>query len=683
MKAYKIIEQDDDRTILEGYLAIWGGPDARDFDGEYFHAGTDFESGYTRKNAVLVDWEHGLEPDAVAKQPGRDDPLGLLDWLSAKTDDIGLLMRAVLDRRDRYVRDFIEPLAAAGMLGGSSEAVAHQVIKTKDGRIDKWPLRRHTLTVMPADPRQATDQQVALIKSLSDRLPGLQAMLPKAEPVDTPEGEAVADATAADVIQTKTTTDIGDNDMDEKKEQAAAVDLGPVLDAIKGVGARVEDMAGRVADLEKAAPAENSVGVKTAPAVIADTAHWKYDNVPTDALGFMVATLDQAKRDGRSRGGVSQNAVKALAMRLESEETARTEAGRVGRQAMKSAGIKANELGQSNYAAQGDEWVGVYYSGALWESIRHATAIVNMLPMIEVPAGAESITIPLESTDPVWYKVAQAASLSSNPGGIPTNTVTASPLGTSSASLTLAKMGARVLWTGELEEDAVLPYVAQLRNQLAMSAAEYLESAVIDGDTETANTTNINDIAGQPGGTEYWMTVNGFRKSALITTTANSRSGGALTSADFLETVKLMGVGGANAAVDKVGFIIGNAVHYKALELADVKSRDVFNGATIESGRLAGIYGYPVYVSHHLHKAQASRLANASGLIDLNNAGNNTTGSILAVRWDQWQMGFRRRMSLETTRIPAADSTEIVALMRFGLIQRDTEASAISYNVTV
>jgi hypothetical protein len=40
-------------------------------------------------------------------------------------------------------------------------------------------------------------------------------------------------------------------------------------------------------------------------------------------------------------------------------------------------------------------------------------------------------------------------------------------------------------------------------------------------------------------------------------------------------------------------------------------------------------------------------------------------------------------MTLETTRIARADTTEIVALMRFGLIYRDSDASAISYNITL
>jgi hypothetical protein len=84
-----------------------------------------------------------------------------------------------------------------------------------------------------------------------------------------------------------------------------------------------------------------------------------------------------------------------------------------------------------------------------------------------------------------------------------------------------------------------------------------------------------------------------------------------------------------------------------------------------------------------MHKAATTRLALASGKVDGATPTNGTTGSILAVRWDQWRFGYKRRMTIESTRIPAADSTEIVALMRFGLINRDTEAAAISYNLTV
>jgi hypothetical protein len=72
----------------------------------------------------------------------------------------------------------------------------------------------------------------------------------------------------------------------------------------------------------------------------------------------------------------------------------------------------------------------------------------------------------------------------------------------------------------------------------------------------------------------------------------------------------------------------------------------------------------------------------ASYMEDLDTASNNTTGSILAVRWDQWRFGYKRMMNFEIQREPLSDSTLIVVNMRVGMINRDNEASAISYNVT-
>ena len=87
-----------------------------------------------------------------------------------------------------------------------------------------------------------------------------------------------------------------------------------------------------------------------------------------------------------------------------------------------------------------------------------------------------------------------------------------------------------------------------------------------------------------------------------------------------------------------------------------------------ESGAVAGAY---------------ELLAQTDGKVDLNTASDNTTGAILAVRWDQWAFAWKRRMTIEVTRFPASDSSQIVALARFGMTYRDTDASAISYNVTI
>jgi hypothetical protein len=416
----------------------------------------------------------------------------------------------------------------------------------------------------------------------------------------------------------------------------------------------------------------------------------KYDNMDPGDNALFIEVLNAAKASGQSKGGASPAAVKALALKLEG---AKEDVYKVAQNAMKadfaSRGIKANELNHSTQSGYGDEWVGVAYSTRLWEAIRQQTFVAQrlMANAIEVPQGFESIVLPLEGADMTFYKVAQSTAVDSTMG-IPVASVTASKTATGNKSLTLAKMGARGVWSGEMEEDSLIPFVANLRRQLELGAAEQLEHAVIDGDTETGATTNINDIGGTPAGTEVFMLVNGFRKSPLVTTTANSRSGGALSVEDYLETVKLMGLAGKNA-INKQGvsFITDLWTAWKSLELTEVKNRDTFVAPTLENGVLNSLWGYSVYASAFMHYANQDATyglkANSAGKTDLDTVANNGTGSILAVRWDQWQFGIKRRMTIETQRIPQADATQIVALMRFGLTQRDTEASAITYNVTL
>lgn len=645
--AIKVLGATETHYRVGGYGVVFGG---RDLDGEEFRPETDYQLSLVPAKPVFYD--HA--------QRDVKHPLGIV--AEVKADDAGLWIEAELDRSKQYVNQ-VMALVHAGRLGWSSGSVSH-LTQRDMGVIKSWPIVEFSLTPTPAEPRTLG---VSELKSMLADLPELGGLMPAQ---DNPE--------------------IGEKEMANEEVKAVepqAVAPAPdtaVLDAIKALAGQFAGLKEEVAAVKAAADRTpvNDPGY-AAPAVISDTSHWKYDNTETGDLAVLIGVLDSADR-GRVGRKATAPAYKALGMRLESEEGRKSDAMRHAGHAMKVQGIKANEIAQSTLASYGDEWAGVAYSGALWEKIRQATFVLDRLPQIEFPAGAESMVIPLEGTDPTWYKVAQAASLSSNPGGIPTNTVTASVLGTASQTMTLAKMGARVLWSGEMEEDAVLPYVSQLRRQLATSGAEYLEHAIIDGDTETANSTNINAIDTTPGGTEAYLLFNGFRKIPLVTLTANSRDGGSLDVSDFLETLKLMGVGGL-AALDqgRVFFVIDRHTHWKALELDEVKTRDVFSGATLEAGRLSNIWGYPVYVSGQIARGGSGK-SNTAGKVDADTAGNNTKGQILAVRPDRWQFGWRRRMTLETTRIPAADSTEIVALMRAGLIySASDDAAAITYNLTV
>jgi HK97 family phage major capsid protein len=409
----------------------------------------------------------------------------------------------------------------------------------------------------------------------------------------------------------------------------------------------------------------------------------EFDNLDVADHALLIDILDSNKRTGR--GGSSDGSFKAYTAKVEAEASKDKAAFEAAKAIKTAKAMKSNELDYSTYSSYGDQWVGVAYSTALWESIRQGTFVVNNLPTIEVPRGTESITLPLESTDPTFYKVAEATSHDSTML-FPVATVTSSKLATSNVSLTLSKLGARVPWSGELEERSLIPWVAQLRQQLQNAGAEYLESAIIDGDTATTYTTNINDIANTTDmtATEYCLVWNGFRKSPLVTTTANSRSaGGSLDVTDYLNTVKLMNSGINALDRSKVSFIIDPSTHYATLALPELMTRDVYTGATVEGGIVTNIWGYPIRVSGQMCKYSSARLSNSAGKVDTDTTTNNAYGSILAVRWDQWRFGWQRRATIEVTRYPRSDSSEIVMLMTCGLIQRDTEASAITYYVGV
>ncbi|MHC4648632.1 MAG: hypothetical protein ACYTBJ_24515 [Planctomycetota bacterium] len=392
-----------------------------------------------------------------------------------------------------------------------------------------------------------------------------------------------------------------------------------------------------------------------------------------------------------------ESAYKAAALRIDGEKNEKTESIK---SMMVNAGveyeggaIKANEINYSTLATYGDEWVGVRYSDSIWETVYTPRTIAGMLPQVEVPQGAESIVIPLESTDPVFYVVAQATGDAAT-GGLsrPNPTVTSSRLGTANNTLTVNKLGSRVRWTGELLEDSVIQFAPQLQAQNAKSAQKFFESCLIDGDTETAASTNINDIAGTAAATDWFMLFNGFRKLALVTTTANSRSGGALDADDYLETMRLMGAAGEYGAdPTKAGFITDPHVNWQTKKnVTEIKTKDVWAASTptIEGGAVVQIWGYPVHNSYSFHYATRASTgyeykANTAGKCDLDTDANNTTGSLLAVRWDQWLLGNKRRVTTETVRHPEWDGWEITTLMRAGLLNRDGEAAAITYNLTV
>lgn len=692
----------------------YGGPNnGRDSDGEYFSAQTKlYLDKYPTVPAVYY---HGYDENgAPASEP---QIIGKTTGYEIKPD--GVWFRVALDQANEYARRVWEA-AKNGIARASSGSLAHMRRVARDGHITHWPVAELSIFDAVGNRQPANQYAVAMpvMKAvyaqagltLPDDIEGEDAAQPEAG-AEGDEQSAPA-VKADDTPQQDTRTDnhpMEGKDMTEQEMQEAiakaiqANEDKRAADAAakaaeqeridKAVAAKAAEMQAEI-DAARAQAQRIPGGLNGAPAVAQFGDIAKYDNLEIADLATLAALGKATKMSGKS-DGPSLELLKALTVRLgESDEGKQPEYGAAKatlRQAQArvhgGAAVKANELNYSTYSSYGDEWIGVTYSNALWDKIRLATPVVGRIPTVTVPQGSESVVIPLLGASPTFYKVAQATAQDANPGRT-TATYTTGKLGTSSQTLTVGKLGAAVNWSSELDEDSFIPWVQELRRDLTAEAAEVLEHIVIDGDTVTTATTNINDIGGTPAGTEAFLLFNGFRKLALVTNTANSRSAGTLAVDDYLETLKLMGLGGRNA-VDKaaVSFITDMHTNWASLVLAELKTTDVNSQATVENGQLTRIWGREVITSANMHRANQDATyglkANTSGKIDLDTASNNTTGSILAVRWDQWRFGYKRMMNFEIQREPLSDSTLIVVNMRVGMVYRDTDASAISYNVTL
>ncbi len=179
LNTLKTISKNEDELRVSNYIVLFGGRDLTAFRflgnkrpeyknpdgsaGEFFSKGVSLESDYTQLGKVPINWEHGQDPDEYGID--ADEVLGYVDWKTAKTDEKGVFVDRVLNRRKKYVQ-WLEELINAGLVGTSSEAVGKGIEIKNNGEITKWPLKRDTLTVTPMEPRMLTGNVLNAYKAL-------------------------------------------------------------------------------------------------------------------------------------------------------------------------------------------------------------------------------------------------------------------------------------------------------------------------------------------------------------------------------------------------------------------------------------------------------------------------------------------------------------------------------------
>ena len=344
-----------------------------------------------------------------------------------------------------------------------------------------------------------------------------------------------------------------------------------------------------------------------------------------------------------------------------------------------NAQLRAMDSAESGY---GSQLIGAQYVGSLWDSARKEARIAGLLDVIEMTDPVAYV--PVAADLPELYFVSEStASNSSN--------YTTTKTGSNRVTLTAKKFAIHQMWSGEMEEDAILPFIPFLQQQLAVALAHYTDSLVLNGDTTNAATGNINLDDADPADTKHYLAFDGIRHAGIVDNTANKYdAAGAITLAmlkaskgRMLDTTYLNAWGHPTDASDLI--YVADMETADALALLDsVLTVDKYGQqATVLSGELAKVLGHPLIASMAMSKTEADGKLSTTG-------GNNVKGQVVAFNRRAFKLGTRRRIKLETERLIGSDQTRLVASMRLALgrysptgAASGIEAADVIYNISL
>lgn len=318
----------------------------------------------------------------------------------------------------------------------------------------------------------------------------------------------------------------------------------------------------------------------------------------------------------------------------------------------------AMDTAESGYGAQ---LVGAEYVGQLWEAARRESRIFQTLDTFEMTAP--SAYIPVEVDFPEMLYVSE--SIASNNTQYPT-----SRTGSQRVLVTAAKFVIHQMWSGEMEEDSIIPFVPFLRRQATLSVAHYSDSVVLNGDTTNAATGNINSDDADPPDTKHYLAFNGIRRVGLVDNTGNQKdlSGAGITTSALQgaygrmsDTTNFVDWGHPSDPSDLI-HVTDITTGDKIALLPEVLTQDKYGpNATIMNGELVKFMGHPVIVSLALPRQDTDGKYTTTSP-----STNDAYGEVVTYNRRGFKVGWRRRIKSEVERLPGTDQTRMVYSLRFG-----------------
>lgn len=322
------------------------------------------------------------------------------------------------------------------------------------------------------------------------------------------------------------------------------------------------------------------------------------------------------------------------------------------------AAVRAMDTAESGY---GSQLVDAQYVGQLWDAAREQAQIFPLFQDFEMTSP--TAYLPIAADFPSMLHVSE------NTGATDSDYAT-DKSGSNRVQVDAKKFVIHQVWSGELEEDSMIPFVRFIRNQAELSLAFHSDSLLINGDTTSGGSGNINSDDQALGATDHRIALNGLLKVGLVDNTGNRKdlAGAAITFTDLREVLTRMidtthktNWGRPRIANDLVMVTDPETAH-------DIENLDEFINWQTAQGRVLAqsvaqvgeINGSPIISSMAIDRAEAD------GKINVASPSGTLFGRILTFNRRGGVVGWRRRVQTEVERLPGRDQNRLIHSLRLG-----------------
>lgn len=298
----------------------------------------------------------------------------------------------------------------------------------------------------------------------------------------------------------------------------------------------------------------------------------------------------------------------------------------------------------SETSGDGSDWIPTGFSAEWIRFMTLELKLINLFRKVTMPT--DPYRVPYISAQMSVYFIAEQT-------GDAGTKITASDPTTANMQLDSKKIGVRVPWSVELEEDSIVPILTMLREEIARIVAQGLEDAALNGDTsathQDTDVTASTDVKKMFRGLRFHSLSNAAFQQAL--TTFNITNLRALRAK--------MGKFGVNA--NDLVWVMGPIAYLKhVLNLADVITVDKYGPqAVVLTGEVARLDGIPVVVSQ-----VARENLTDDGVYDGTTTNN---GTVQLVHRPSWYFGTKRPMDLKFYEDTQYDQKYLTGTGRYAL----------------